>query len=354
MKKDFNDFCLEDLYKAYYDCRKNKRNTKTALEFEYNLEENILSLYDDLMNWKYNIGKSLCFITTNPKPREIFAANFRDRIIHHLLYKKIESIFSLSFVYDSAASQKQKWILFARNRVYKHMQKSSKNFKSQVFYLQIDIKSFFMSIDKNILERLITKKLKKWFYRDLTLKVLWHNPTTNFLYKWDKKLYTKLKKSKSLFFVWKNKWLAIWNLTSQLFANIYLNELDNYIKRDLKCLYYSRCVDDMILLSSDKNKLKYMREKIKTFLKKELLLELQPSKIVMQDIRQWINYLWAIIKPYCIYTANRTYNNFLKVIFSINTTRIMTREEKNKKLSQLNSYMGFIKHSSYKKRFIKG
>lgn len=348
------DFSLKDLYIAYYDCRKNKRNTLNALDFEQNLEENIISLYNELLNWTYKIWTSICFISRYPKPREIFAANFRDRIVHHLLYNKIEKVFSRTFVYDSSASQVWKWILFAQNRLYRHMQSSSDNFKNKVYYLQMDIKNFFPSISKDILEKLINKKEISSFYKKYILQILWHNPTKDFVYRLDKKLYTKIKKYKSLFFVPKNKWLPIWNLTSQFFANIYLNELDNYIKRDLKCKYYQRYVDDFIILSSDKNKLKYLRNKIKVFTKQKLDLEVHPNKIIIQSIDQWINYVWAVVKPYCRYTRNRTYWNLENILYKL---KLKIDNEKNinidRSLSQLNSYMWFLKHTNYKNKFVK-
>ena len=315
----FNDFCLEDLYIAYYDCRKNKRNTKNALDFEMNLEENIIKLYNDLKSWNYKIWTSICFIAKYPKPREIFAANFRDRIVHHLVYNKIEPIFAKTFVYDSSASQKWKWVHFAQKRLYKHCQSITNNFKQKWYYLQMDMKNFFPSIDKNVLEKILIKKIPKWFYRDLVLQILWHNPTNDFSFRWDKNLYTKIKKYKSLFFAKNNKWLAIWNLTSQLFANIYLNELDNYIKRDLKCKYYQRYVDDFIILDLDNNRLKYLREKIKKFSQEKLNIEVHPNKIIMQRIDQWINYVWAIIKPFLMYTRNRTYGNFENILYKNNS-----------------------------------
>jgi len=350
---DFNDFSITDIYLAYYDCRKNKRNTKNALEFEINLEENLLNLYNDLISNKYNIWTSICFIIVFPKPREIFAANFRDRIVHHLVYNKIEKLFSKWFVYDSSASQKWKGVLFSQRRTYKHMQSITQNFKLRWYYLQMDIKNFFPSIDKNILEKLLLKKIPKWFFRDLTIQILRHSPINDFDFRWNKYLYTKIKKYKSLFFTPKDKWLAIWNLTSQLFANIYLNELDNYIKRDLKCKYYQRYVDDFVILSLDNDELKILREKIKRFTIKYLDIEVHPNKIIMQRIDQWINYIWAVIKPYCIYTRNRTYWNFENILNKYKN-KVLNKQfiDKERFLSQLNSYMWFIKHSNYKKRFL--
>ena len=349
----FNLFDINDLYQAYYDCRKNKRNTKNAISFEIDLENNIIELYNDLKFWNYRIWTSICFITTFPKPREIFAANFRDRIVHHLLYNKIEKLFSKWFVYDSSASQKWKWILFAVKRTYNHMQSITDNFKKDWYYLQMDIKNFFPSISKDILYDLLIQKIPYWFYRDLTKQVLYHNPTKDFEYRWDKNLYTKIKKYKSLFFTPENKWLAIWNLTSQLFANIYLNELDNYIKRELKCSYYQRYVDDFIILDLDNNKLKTIRKKIKIFTKDKLNIEVHPNKIIMQRIDQWINYVWTIIKPYHLYIRNRTYWNFENILYKYKLDIINNKNiDKTKLLSQLNSYMWFLKNTKYKKRFV--
>ena len=187
--------------------------------------------------------------------------------------------------------------------------------------------------------------------KDINILSLKHS--TDFDFRWDKNLYTKIKKYKSLFFTPENKWLAIWNLTSQLFANIYLNEMDNYIKRDLKCKYYNRYVDDFVILSLDKNELKILREKIKYFVEDKLDLEVHPNKIIMQRIDQWMNYIWVIIKPFHIYTRNRTYGSFENVLHKYKLKIIAKKViDKTKILSQINSYMWFIKHSKYKKRFV--
>ena len=97
---DYN-FTLADLFKAYFDCRKNKRCKITALKFELNLEENLLKLYKEIKSGQYKIGKSICFVVTRPKPREVWAANFRDRIVHHLIYNFISERFYKKFIYDT-------------------------------------------------------------------------------------------------------------------------------------------------------------------------------------------------------------------------------------------------------------
>lgn len=272
-------------------------------------------MYNNIKNNKYKVTKSICFISKYPKAREIFAANFRDRIVHYLIVNKIENIFSKRFVFDISASQKWKWVLFAQKRLYLHMKRVTKNFKEEAYFLQMDMKNFFCSINKKILENEFKNYIPEWIYRNLVLKILYHDPTTDFLFKWNKKSYTLIKKYKSIFFTPKNKWLAIWNYTSQFFANIYLDKLDNYIKRELKCKFYSRYVDDFVLLSRNKNELKIWREKIKSYTKEFLDIEVNGRKIIMQKVSQWINYVWVVLKPYCIYLRNRTYWNFERILY---------------------------------------
>lgn len=141
-------FTLEEVLKAYLNCRKNKRNTINQIKFEINLEENLYSLYKSLNNNTYYPGRSICFVVTYPKLREIFAADFKDRVIHHLLVSRIESSFEKKFIFNSFACRKDKG-------VHKAISKLNKFVKYNKHYLQIDIKSFFANIDKNILYSII-------------------------------------------------------------------------------------------------------------------------------------------------------------------------------------------------------
>lgn len=148
--------------------------------------------------------------------------------------------------------------------------------------------------------------------------------------------------------------MAIWNYTSQFFANIYLDKLDNYIKRELKCKFYSRYVDDFVLLSRNKNELKIWREKIKSYTKEFLDIEVNGRKIIMQKVSQWINYVWVVLKPYCIYLRNRTYWNFERILYKYKKDFLNNNVvDKNLILSQLNSHMWFMKNINYKSRFLK-
>ncbi len=148
-------FSLDEIIKAYLSCRKNKRNTINAIKFELKLEENLYSLWRSLKDGSYSPGRSICFVVTYPKLREIFAADFKDRVIHHLLVGRLEPYFEKRFIYDSFACRKNKGCHKAISRLKKYINVVTKNKTKNAYYLQIDIKSFFSNIDKNILYSIV-------------------------------------------------------------------------------------------------------------------------------------------------------------------------------------------------------
>ena len=151
---------------------------------------------------------------------------------------------------------------------YLSMQKISKNRSRPAYYLQIDIRSFFVSIDKQILFGLVKKKETNEAILWLLEKVIFNNPSKNPVFKGQMSLFDQIHPEKSLFGTQNKKGLAIGNYTSQFFANVYLNELDQFAKHELKCQYYIRYVDDMVLLSTDKSKLETWEKRFKYFYKK--------------------------------------------------------------------------------------
>lgn len=152
-------FTFENLHKAYLDCRRNKSNTANHLLYRQNLEQNLLSLEKSLQNRTYRPGRSIAFVVTHPKNREIFAADFGDRVVHHLLYSYLNPLFEPRFIYDSFACRKNKGTHHAMRRLQKFTIEATKS-SSTPYYLQMDIKSFFMSIDKQILYQIIAKHIK--------------------------------------------------------------------------------------------------------------------------------------------------------------------------------------------------
>jgi len=149
---------FSSLYAAYLDCRKRKRGTLNALRFEYRLLVNLFQLAQEIQQGTYQPSRSVCFVTTKPKTREIFAADFRDRIVHHLVVRELEKIYEPKFIYDSYASRPDKGTHAAVRRLQKFMLQATRNRKISAWYLQLDIRSFFMSIDKNILFSLLVRR----------------------------------------------------------------------------------------------------------------------------------------------------------------------------------------------------
>lgn len=351
-----HEFTFSQVYQAYLACRKRKRNTINALRFEADLECNLEKLVYELNNKTYRPARSVCFTILKPKPREIFAADFKDRIVHHLLFNHLNPIYEKKFIYDSFACRKNKGTLASVKRVQKYLRSITQNNTKRAYYLQLDIHNFFMSIDKNILFCLIEKHLKDKTYFWLAEILIYNDPTNNYIQKSNKKIRANVPKHKSLLNVEKDKGLPIGNLTSQFFANVYLNELDQFVKHKLKCKYYVRYVDDFILLHNSKEQLKKYQKEIKEFLKNKLKLELK-QLVKLQPVSNGINFIGYIIKNPYLLPRNRNINNLIQTIkkhekecIEINKNKSILNYEKIPKLCQsLNSFFGHIKYSKCKK-----
>jgi len=375
-------FCSNKIYQAYINCRKNKRLTHNALKFEINFGEELQILQKELQNHTYRPGRSVCFVVTYPKPREIFAADFRDRIVHHLLISILERYFDKRFIYSSFACRKEKGTLKATTYLDKLTRQISNNYTKQIYYGQFDIKSFFCSINKNTLEKIILRSLAKdhicqdmenliWLIKT----IIFHNPTENYYIKGDKELLRDIPHHKTLFKTPKNQGLPIGNLTSQFFANLYLNEMDQYIKRDLKMKYYLRYADDFIILHEELETIKLARDKINEFLHTNLQLELHPSKDKYGYIYSGIDFVGYLHKPNYRLSRNRVVINLKTKLHLINQGYFLITHKQEQKLlplstnlttseivkilAMINSYYGHFKHANcynlrkniYKKHF---
>jgi hypothetical protein len=142
------DQLLFDLFRAYYDARRNKRNTINQLRFELNLEKNLFALYREIKERTYAIRPSIAFIVFEPVQREIFAADFRDRVVHHLVVNYLEPLYEPVLIMDSCSCRKGKGTLFGVNRVKRFMQACSDNYTRDCYILKLDIKGYFMSMSR--------------------------------------------------------------------------------------------------------------------------------------------------------------------------------------------------------------
>ena len=352
---------LSELFEAYFDCRKTKRNTINALAFELDYENNLIRLCNEINSGTYQPGKSIAFIVNKPVKREIFAADFQDRVVHHLIINKLNPLFEKKFIYDSYACRAGKGTHSGIQRVNRFIRQCSQNYTRDCYILKLDIQSFFMHIDKNILFGKLCKFINnnyqgtdKILIIELCSKIIYNDCTKNCLVKGNKKKWKDLPRSKSLFHSPENYGLAIGNLTSQVFANFYMDTFDHYIKHDLGIRFYGRYVDDIVLVHPDKEYLKSLIPLLSNFLLSRLKLKLHPKKIYLQHYTKGIKFLGAVIKPHRMYIANRTKGNFYTAIERQNIIardHKPTKKEREKFLSSMNSYLGIMKHyKSYQLR----
>jgi len=260
---------LKNLILAFKKARKGKTKKDYVLEFEENIAYNLKVLYDELKNQTYNPKPLKTFVVRDPKTRKISKSEFKDRIIHHSLCNIIEPIFDKSFIYDSCANRKGKGNLFAMKRFDSFKRKVTNNLHSSAFCFKADIKHYFQEIEREILLNILKRKIKD-------------EKTINLI-----KLILDNFDSK--------KGMPLGNLTSQFFANVYLNELDFFVKQRLKVKYYIRYVDDFIILSSSKERLIIWKEHINNFLKENLKLELHSEKSKIGALHKGIDFVGFII-----------------------------------------------------------
>lgn len=294
-------------------------------------------------------------MVTYPKVREIFAADFSDRIIHHLLVSEIEPYFERVFIHNSFACRKGKGTHKAIKSLRRNLNKVTKNHAQNAFYGQFDIQSFFTSIDKKVLYGIVEAKIVKlkrhpaWKDEILYLlkTIIFHNPAENYVIKGRRELFKELPPQKSLFYVHTNRGLPIGNLTSQFFANVYLDCLDQFIKRRLKIKYYFRYVDDFILLSNDENEIKRWRNLIDHFLGEKLKLNLHPQKNKYGSVYQGIDFVGYVVKPGYILSRKRVVNNLkIKLYFFNQISHPPTKEGVKKMTATVNSYYGHFRQAN--------
>ncbi len=323
MNKSIN---FKQIYTAYLKCRKGKSAGTQAQTYESNLLNNLLNTQQALQSLTWQPATMRCFIAQNGvKPREIHAPHFKDRIVHHYIVAKLEKIITPKFIYDCAANRKTKGTHFAVNRLQKFMRHQQAK-HPQSYYLQLDVFNYFYSIDRKILQNILIRHFKKYllkikgkgyqqsnkyqnikFIYQIIEKILQPITKINYHYGAQQK-FNKIPLHKQLTNCAIDKGLPIGNLTSQFFSNVYLNELDQFVKHKLKCKHYIRYVDDFILLHEDKAQLLQWQTKIENFLANKLQLKLKAEK-KLRPITNGADFLRYIIKPRYKLVRKRVLNN---------------------------------------------
>nr|AQS31691.1 hypothetical protein [uncultured archaeon]AQS34501.1 hypothetical protein [uncultured archaeon]AQS34522.1 hypothetical protein [uncultured archaeon] len=268
-KQLYTMLCSKDnIYLAYKKARKHKTLKSCVIEFENNLKENLSQLQRELESESYMPRPLETFILRDPKTRVISKSNFRDRVVHHALCNIIEPIFEKLFIYDSFANRLGKGTQKAIERFENFKREITKNNTKRAYVLKADIKHYFENVDHNILVKLLERKIKDQKLIHL-IKIILNNHQTRHL----------------------DKGMPLGNLTSQFFANIYLHELDWFVKHQLKARHYIRYVDDFVIIETNIKTLEDHMLRINAFLRENLLLEIHPEKSKFQLLTQGIRFL---------------------------------------------------------------
>ncbi len=351
-------FTYKNLYSAYKQCRMNKRKTTSALEFEIDLERNLKKLLEELKRGKYKPGKSVCFGVTEPKPREIFAGGFRDRVVHHLLVGEILEFGERSFFSCSFACRRNMGTHKAVRTMRGYIRKATRNGRWKAGYIQMDISNFFMSIDHEILfsiykKFILKQKREEWWEKEmfwLGERIIYHRPQDDCFVNKGVDIWEIIPKEKSLFYTRAGAGLPIGNYSSQFFANLYLNELDRFVKQRLRRKYYVRYVDDFVILGEDIDELFPFESKIDEFLRRELKLRLNLKKTKLKNIGKGIDFLGYIVKPDYVLSRRRVVGNCKAKIRNSEAVLSFLLNQKDKApllkmVSRVNSYFGHFRHS---------
>ena len=329
-------FTFEQLLTAYLDCRRNKRNSASALAFEERLERNLCELHDELLQGAYRPGRSICFVVTRPKPREVWAAEFRDRIVHHLLYNEISPRFYASFIANSCACIPGRGTLYAAQRLEHDVRSITENWSRPAWYLKCDLANFFVAIDKRILFEQLRGKISEPWWLALASQILFHDPRDLVDVRSAQRLLCLVPAHKSLFNAGPDTGLPIGNLSSQFFANVFLDSLDQYVKHQVRGRRYVRYVDDFVLLHTDPAWLNAALVSIGAFLPARLKAQLNPRKTILQPVDRGIDFVGHVIKPWRRSTRDRTMRTALHRIEHIADDDTYTVG---------NSYLGLVRQA---------
>lgn len=300
---------LENLFAAWEEFVKGKRGKRDVQEFALSLADNIVQLHGELANKSYTHGGYKAFNISDPKPRNIHKAQVHDRVLHHAIYRQLYPFFDRTFIADSFSCRVNRGVHRALNRFMAFGLRVSRNNTRTAWVLKMDIKKFFATIDHQILLKILSAYIPDRDILRLIEKVIASfNAGT------------------------KGRGLPLGNLTSQLFCNVYMNELDQFVKHERHAKYHIRYADDFVLLSRDRNWLVGEIPRISEFLDKRLRLSLHPDKIALKTLASGVDFLGWVHFPYhrvLRYAAQR---------------RMYKRIKEHATNETLQSYLGLLGH----------
>lgn len=315
---------LEHLFQSWDQFKRGKRKRKDIQIFERNLEDHIFQLHHELLTFQYEAGSYDHFYVTDPKQRHISKAQVRDRLVHQMVYDILSPIFDKKFIFHSLSSRLGKGTHIGISQLQRMIRKVSQNGKTPCYGLKMDIRRFFDTIDHQILKVLIRKTIDD----EKTLKIV-DIIIDSF----------RVKEGQDV-------GIPLGNVTSQLFANIYLHELDDFIKQTLRERHYLRYCDDFIILSTDEGHLNSLIFSIQKFLTKTLKLELHPKKVIIRKLGQGIDFVGYVLFEKYVLLRVRTKRRMKKRLNEAYDCYLSGKIEATSLDQRLQSYLGILSHAN--------
>ena len=346
------------------DCCRSKKTSRQCTEYRVRMEEILPVLALAVKERTYTPLTSECFVVKYPKLREIFAAHFLDRIVQHWITLRIEPLLEELFVSTGDVSfncRKGYGTLRAVNTFASHVDEVTEGYVKDAYIDRLDLRSFFMTIDKDLLWRMLEEFINERYHGKDKDTLLWlseitvrHRPQDNCIRKGDLSLWDRLPKHKSLFTM---DGMAIGNITSQLLANFFLDRFDGWAVRWCKERggRYCRFVDDIVMVFPNKGDVTVFMRKAKGFLERELGLTLHPDKVYIQHAKKGVKFVGSVIMPGRVYVSNRTLGRMHDMLrdMEVFCKRVHGKRVTGEQSAMLehyvcacNSYMGFLKYNS--------
>ena len=311
---------IDNLLSAWQEFRRGKRKKADVLEFELTLEDNLFQLHCELVSKSWKPDPYVAFRINDPKPRIIHKASVRDRVLFQAVYRKLYKVFDPTFIFDSYSSRVGGGTHKAVRRLEEFSRKITSNYRKVGFALKCDIRKFFDSIDHGVLKNLIRRQITDERLLDLIDIIINSFETEH------------------------GKGLPLGNVTSQLFTNIYLNELDHFIKHKLKIKYYIRYCDDFVMLSADKQYLDDILRYIVRYVREYLHLDLHDRKVIFRKIMSGVDFLGCVALPHYKVLRTKTKKRILRKIFSLQSDLKKGIIKKEFFEQSLQSYFGILSH----------
>ncbi len=316
----------ERLFAAFEEFCRGKRSLPDVQEFEAHREERIFALHRDLITGAYSHGPYSAFTICDPKQRPIHKATVRDRILHHAVFAALNPVLEPAFIAHLFSCRKGKGTHRGVDALETMLRKVSHNGTQPCFGLKCDIRKFFASVDHGILTQVLARRI----HDDRTLRLL-------------ASIIGSFSSAYPL--ICSGKGIPIGNLTSQLLANVYLNECDQFMKHQLKIKHYVRYTDDFVIIAEDRDVLSTLLHPIREFLRAKLSLDLHPHKVTIRKYSQGIDFLGYVLRPHHRVLRTVTKRRMLRKLYekaSVFSEGLVSNESVEQSLQ---SYLGVLSHA---------